>query len=86
MRRQSTSSASSDASSAYSVSTAASYSKEPLLDNGVEPRRGLRQKARDVVSDLGKPPTSRQDAKDGKHTSNFGDPGFLTELMKPSRF
>lgn len=56
------------------------------MDNGVEPRRGLRQKARDVVSDLGKPPTSRQDAKEGKHTSNFGDPGFLTEVMRPPKF
>ncbi|KAK9439304.1 uncharacterized protein VB005_07457 [Metarhizium brunneum] len=86
MRRQSTSSADSDASSTYTVSTTASYSKEPLLDSGVEPRRGLRQKARDVVSDLGKPPTSRQDAKEGKHTSNFGDPGFLTEVMRPPKF
>ncbi|KHN94459.1 uncharacterized protein MAM_07647 [Metarhizium album ARSEF 1941] len=86
MRRQSTGHANSDASSACSVSTTASYAKEALLDNGVGPRRGLRQKARDVVSDLGKPPTWRQDAKDGKHTSSFGDPGFLTELSRPPKF
>lgn len=46
--------------SIYSGSTACSYRKDP------PPRRGLRQKARDVVSDLGAPPTTRQDAKDGK--------------------
>ncbi|OAA49427.1 hypothetical protein NOR_01350 [Metarhizium rileyi] len=86
MRRESTSSANSDASSSCSVSSATSCSKEALLDHCIEPRRGLRQKARDVVSDLGKPPTSRQDAREGKHTSNFGHLGFLSEVMKPSKF
>ncbi|PHH80476.1 hypothetical protein CDD83_3759 [Cordyceps sp. RAO-2017] len=54
------------ASPAPSSSTASSLAKE----HGPA-RRGLRQKARDVVSDLGAPPTTRQDAKDGKPTLNF---------------
>ncbi|KAJ6445738.1 peroxisomal targeting signal receptor [Purpureocillium lavendulum] len=64
----------SDASSTLSGSTAYSYTKDPVT--GVEEkekRRGLRQKARDVVHDLGAPPTRRQDAKEGKHTSNFAE-------------
>jgi hypothetical protein len=50
-------------------------------------RRGLRQKARDLLSDMGSPPTKRQDAKDGKHTSNFADLGMLPlgGLGMPSR-
>ena len=86
MRRK-LSTADDDCASTYSASTTMSHCKDALLGGGGaeqgSPRRGLRQKARDVVSDLGSPPTARQDRKDGAHTSNFADLGYLTDLMQP---
>lgn len=68
----------SSSSSTYSeTSTAYSYAKDDDNITTAPPptaprrRRGLRQRARDVVSDLGAPPTSRQDAKDGTPTRKF---------------
>ena len=71
MRRLSTSS---------SDTTSTCASDKPLLDGDGLERRGLRQKARDVVSDLGRPPTARQDAREGKHTSNFMTLGFMGDM------
>jgi hypothetical protein len=44
---------------------------------GKPPRRGLRQKARDVISDMGSPPTSRHDAKDGAPTKSYAHLGLM---------
>jgi hypothetical protein len=38
-------------------------------------RKSLRHKARSVMSDIGRPPTKRQDAKDGVRTPTF-NPGL----------
>ncbi|KAH7326598.1 hypothetical protein B0I35DRAFT_475227 [Stachybotrys elegans] len=40
-------------------------------------RRGLRQRARELVADMGHPPTKRHDAKHGKVTKNYSDLGVL---------
>ncbi|RFU75612.1 hypothetical protein TARUN_6672 [Trichoderma arundinaceum] len=79
LRRPSTSS---ETSSLSSASTAYTYSKEkegqPLLDiHERKVKRGLRQKARDMVHDMGSPPTARQDAKDGKVTLNHAPLGGM---------
>lgn len=85
MRRELTSS---DAASAISVATTCSIVKEDgalitakevdaAAAAGQKRRSVLGQKARRVLSDLGAPPTARQDAKDGKRTLNFADPGGL---------
>lgn len=69
------SSTSSDNSSTLSTSptltdsTVYSYSKDTEAPE--KQRRSLRQKARDVVSDLGYPPTHRQDIKEGKPTKKY---------------
>ncbi|KAI5466720.1 hypothetical protein BGZ63DRAFT_418476 [Mariannaea sp. PMI_226] len=70
----------SDAASTLSGSTACSIVKDvheqPLGDLSTKPaRRGMRQRVRDVVHDLGRPPTARQDEKDGKPTKNHIDIG-----------
>lgn len=80
MRRSSTGS-NSDTSSTYSGSTACSYTKDPVPEPLPERRRGLRQKARDVVHDLGAPPTRRQDAKDGKPTLNFAEVALIGDAL-----
>ncbi|RSM16596.1 hypothetical protein CEP52_000253 [Fusarium oligoseptatum] len=38
-------------------------------------RRGMRQRVRDVVADLGRPPTARSDAREGRPTPNHVDVG-----------
>jgi hypothetical protein len=89
MRRESTSS---DAASTLSSSTTYSIIKEdPAIlveaklgkesKGQVKKRRSMRQKARSLVSDIGAPPTRRQDAKEGKRTLNFADPGGVFENM-----
>lgn len=83
MRRESTTS---DAASVVSYETTSSLVKEKPVTS---PRRSsrLREKARRMLADLGAPPTARQDAKDGKRTLNFADPGGLLGdgLLKPGR-
>jgi hypothetical protein len=49
--------------------------------NGKQQRRGLRQKARDVLSDMGSPPTARHDAKEGKPVKNYADLGLLGSVV-----
>ena len=72
-RRPSTSS---EVSSALSeATTVQSCVKDPKAAK--PPRRGLRQKARDVLSDMGSPPTKRHDAKDGKPPKNYEDLGLM---------
>ncbi|ATY61952.1 Glutaredoxin domain [Cordyceps militaris] len=86
MRRESTAS---DATSVVSYETTSSLGKEKPAASADKPRRSsrLREKARRVLADLGAPPTARQDAKDGKRTLNFADPGGLLGdgLLKPGR-
>ncbi|KAJ3496378.1 hypothetical protein NLG97_g2700 [Lecanicillium saksenae] len=89
MRRESTSS---DAASVVSYETTSSLVKEDVvvavLDAAADKKRkGLRAKARRVLSDMGAPPTARQDAKDGRRTLNYADPGGLVGdvLAKPLR-
>ena len=87
MRRKSTSS---DAASTLSASSTETYSSIIKQDPAIlveaelaknatkgqgKKRRSMRQKARSLVSDMGAPPTRRQDAKEGKRTLNFADPG-----------
>lgn len=38
-------------------------------------RRGVRQRVRDVVADLGRPPTARSDAREGRPTPKHVDVG-----------
>ncbi|KAK7421076.1 hypothetical protein QQX98_002434 [Neonectria punicea] len=80
---------SSDAASTLSGSTACSYVADaPTTTTTAEAkaaRRGMRQRVRDVVHDLGRPPTAKQDAKDGKTTKNYVDVGPAgTALMGTS--
>ncbi|KAJ6788348.1 hypothetical protein PWT90_11250 [Aphanocladium album] len=89
MRRESTSS---DAASVVSYETTNSLVKDDVavavLDAVAQKkRRSLREKARRVLSDMGAPPTARQDAKDGKRTLNYADPGgpMGDVLSKPVR-
>ncbi|KAI9172098.1 hypothetical protein HJFPF1_01591 [Paramyrothecium foliicola] len=61
-----------------------SYAKDPPSAAAVEAkpaRRGLRQKARDVLADMGSPPTTRHDAKVGKPTKNYADLGMLGSVV-----
>ncbi|KAJ4864262.1 hypothetical protein T069G_00792 [Trichoderma breve] len=92
LRRPSTSS---ETSSLSSASTAYTTYKDKegqplLLDGSVHERkikRGLRQKARDMVHDMGSPPTARQDAKDGKPTLNHAPLGGMVgePMMRPGK-
>lgn len=72
-------STSSDNSSTFSeATTVCSYTKGAAAATATTtttraPRRSLRQKARDVVADLGSPPTKRQDLKDGKPVKSYDD-------------
>ncbi|RSL59797.1 hypothetical protein CEP54_007117 [Fusarium duplospermum] len=83
-------STSSDAASTLSGSTVFSTSKDAqpakveaiitetktLPNDPVQKqRRGMRQRVRDVVADLGRPPTARSDAKEGRPTPNHVDVG-----------
>ncbi|KAL7958206.1 hypothetical protein V8C34DRAFT_283748 [Trichoderma compactum] len=81
LRRPSTSSETSSLSSASTAYTTYKDKEgQPLLDGNVHERkakRGLRQKARDMVHDMGSPPTARQDAKDGKPTLNHAPLGGM---------
>lgn len=90
LRRPSTSSETSSLSSASTAYTTYSYTKEgqPLLDiHERKAKRGLRQKARDMVHDMGNPPTARQDAKDGKETLNHAPMGGMIgePMMRPGK-
>lgn len=90
MRRESTSS---DTASTASLATTCSLIKEDAavaVEEVAVPEskhRRIRQKARRVLADLGAPPTARQDAKDGKRTLNFADPGGLVgeSVLKAGR-
>ncbi|KAL6834665.1 hypothetical protein V8C40DRAFT_92909 [Trichoderma camerunense] len=93
LRRPSTSS---ETSSLSSASTAYTTYKDKegqplLLDGGSvherKIKRGLRQKARDMVHDMGSPPTARQDAKDGKPTLNHAPLGGMVgePMMRPGK-
>ncbi|KAF7558362.1 hypothetical protein G7046_g5789 [Stylonectria norvegica] len=69
---------SSDGASTYSDSTTCSYSKDftkDALSSSSSSRRGVRQRVREVVADLGSPPTTKQDAKEGKRTQTHVDVG-----------
>ena len=73
-------STSSEVSSSLSdTTTVCSYTKDGVFtsEKEVQPRKGLRQKARNVVHDLGAPPTRRQDMKEGKVTANHVDVGMM---------
>ncbi|OAQ98670.1 hypothetical protein LLEC1_08132 [Akanthomyces lecanii] len=88
MRRQSTSS---DGASIISHETTASLVKHEPADAAETKdtkRDGIRQKARRVLADMGAPPTARQDAKDGRRTLNYADPGGLIgdAMSKPVKF
>ena len=80
-RRSSSSGASTHSTEA---STLCSYTKEPAPQEQSK-RRSLRQKARDVLSDLGSPPTKRQDESEGKHTSNFAELGLMSGTQQTHR-
>ncbi|KAL2685142.1 hypothetical protein Neosp_006238 [[Neocosmospora] mangrovei] len=49
--------------------------KELPNDHVQKQRRGMRQRVRDVVADLGRPPTARSDASEGRPTPNHVDVG-----------
>ncbi|KAJ4272190.1 hypothetical protein NW762_000901 [Fusarium torreyae] len=76
-------STSSDAASVLSGSTV--FSKEAQLPakaeietleiDAAKQRKSMRQRVRNVVADLGRPPTTRQDAKSGQTTKNHVDVG-----------
>ncbi|KAM5356141.1 hypothetical protein ACJ41O_002787 [Fusarium nematophilum] len=74
-------STSSDAASTLSGSTVFSTSKEAqpaateAKDAVKQQRRGMRQRVRDVVADLGRPPTARQDLSEGKRSQGHVDVG-----------
>lgn len=94
LRRPSTSSETSSLSSASTAYTTYKDKEgQPLLldaNASVHERkikRGLRQKARDMVHDMGSPPTARQDAKDGKPTLNHAPLGGMVgePLMRPGK-
>ena len=72
---------SSDAASTYSDSTTYSYTKDPLPLATTKDRRGVRQRVRDVISDMGTPPTAKQDAKDGKPVQNHVDVGPVGSVL-----
>ncbi|KAM0564007.1 hypothetical protein ACHAPJ_000215 [Fusarium lateritium] len=73
----------SDAASVLSGSTV--FSKEAQLPTKVEvealeidatkQRKSMRQRVRNVVADLGRPPTTREDTKSGQTTKNHVDVG-----------
>lgn len=71
---------SSDAASTYSDSTTYSYSKDSTLTKEQQ-RRGVRQRVREVISDIGNPPTAKQDAKDGKPMQNHIDVGPVGSVL-----
>ncbi|KAK4064987.1 uncharacterized protein Triagg1_8803 [Trichoderma aggressivum f. europaeum] len=90
LRRPSTSSETSSLSSASTAyTTYKDREGQPLLLDGSingsingnvherKAKRGLRQKARDMVHDMGSPPTARQDAKDGRPTLNHAPLGGM---------
>ncbi|UKZ73220.1 hypothetical protein TrVFT333_000862 [Trichoderma virens FT-333] len=89
LRRPSTSSETSSLSSASTAYTTYKDKEgQPLLDvNERKVKRGLRQKARDMVHDMGSPPTARQDAKDGKVTLNHAPLGGMVgePMMRPGK-
>ncbi|CAM1507141.1 Fc.00g067820.m01.CDS01 [Cosmosporella sp. VM-42] len=70
---------SSDASSTYSDTTVCSYTKEALPTT--KPRKGVRQRVRDVVADLGTPPTARVDAKEGTQPKNHVEVGPIGTVL-----
>lgn len=74
---------SSDAASTYSDSTTYSYTKDCTLtkEQQQQQRRGVRQRVRDVISDMGNPPTAKQDAKDGKPMLNHIDVGPVGSVL-----
>lgn len=79
-------SVSSDTTSVLSeTTTAGSYAKEPSpagkQQQAQEQRRGLRRRARDLVADMGRPPTRRHDAKMGKATKRYDDMGMLGAII-----
>jgi hypothetical protein len=85
-RRTSTSS---DVSSTLSDATTIQPSAKDSVKDGSssakasanKQRRGLRQKARDVLSDMGSPPTARHDAKEGKPVKKYTDLGLLGSVV-----
>ncbi|KAL6830655.1 hypothetical protein J3E69DRAFT_363612 [Trichoderma sp. SZMC 28015] len=90
LRRPSTSSETSSLSSASTAYTTYKDKEgQPLLPDVHERKikRGLRQKARDMVHDMGSPPTARQDAKDGKPTLNHAPLGGMVgePMMRPGK-
>ncbi|KAF4963165.1 hypothetical protein FSARC_8791 [Fusarium sarcochroum] len=77
---------SSDAASVLSGSTVFSNSKEtqlpakaevetPEIDATKQQRKSMRQRVRNVVADLGHPPTTKEDAKSGQTTKSHVDVG-----------
>lgn len=61
----------SDATTACSISKSDDAASAKQGERHGHKKRGLRQKARDVMHDLGQPPTRRQDEKDGLETRNY---------------
>ncbi|KAM0437611.1 hypothetical protein ACHAPT_001975 [Fusarium lateritium] len=57
------------------VVTETKTSSSPADQPVQKQRRGVRQRVRDVVADLGRPPTARSDAKEGRPTPNHVDVG-----------
>ncbi|KAI0013004.1 hypothetical protein F4779DRAFT_614165 [Xylariaceae sp. FL0662B] len=56
--------------STYSESTTYSYDKEKQGQS--QPKRSMRQRMKDVVKDMGKPPTARYDSEHGIKTKDVG--------------
>ncbi|KAF4446623.1 hypothetical protein F53441_9754 [Fusarium austroafricanum] len=56
------------------VSPTKSESETPATDAGKQ-RKSMRQRVRNVVADLGRPPTARDDAKSGNVTQKHVDVG-----------
>ncbi|KAF4471478.1 hypothetical protein FALBO_1601 [Fusarium albosuccineum] len=62
----------------FKAEAAAAVTETTAADDSaaaIKQRRGMRQRVRDVVADLGRPPTARQDAKDGTPTQTHVDVG-----------
>lgn len=92
MRRQSTSSDGGASVVSYETTSSLIKDEPAVVDLAAEKkdgkRDGIRKKARRVLADMGAPPTARQDAKDGRRTLNYANPGGLVgdTLSKPVKF
>ncbi|KAF5021172.1 hypothetical protein F66182_6794 [Fusarium sp. NRRL 66182] len=57
------------------LSASAKVETEAEISTTEKKRKSIRQRVRNVVADLGRPPTVREDAKSGKKTQNHVEVG-----------